>query len=134
MADDSYFLPDDGFAAADDSKPALDSLANPEQWASMTFAPLPIDPEKFGPRWEQTRGAIARTAVALLRFDDQGLTRHFRAEADPLRRALETHAGLQQEIDYLKTHIDALEMASARVLCVASRCSEDPTTSRGRSE
>ena len=126
MADDCYFLPDDELSAAVDSKSQTDLLANAQQWASMTFAPLPIDTGKFGPRWDQTRGAIARTAVALLRFDDQGLTRHFRAEGDPLKRALEVHTGLQQEIDYLKTHIEALEMASTRVLCVASRCVEDP--------
>jgi len=121
MADDSYFLPDDEFAASD-----AEQLATAQQWAAMTFAPVAIDPDKFGPRWDQTRGAIARTTVALLRFDDQGLTRHFRAEVEPLRRAMEVHAGLQQEIEYLKTHIEALELASTRVLCAASRCSEDP--------
>ena len=122
MADDSYFLPDDHAPALDDG---TEKLATAQQWASMTFAPVLIDPQRFGPDWDQTRGAIARTAIALLRFDDQALTQHFLAQADPLRRALDTHAALQKEIDYLKTHIEALEMASTRLLCVASRCADD---------
>jgi hypothetical protein len=121
MADDSYFLPDDRSAESSDS---AEELATAQQWASMTFAPVLIDPQNFGPRWDQTRGAIARTAIALLRFDDQGLTQHFLAEAEPLRRALDAHAALEQEIDYLKTHIEALDMAATRLLCVASRCAE----------
>jgi len=122
MADDCYFLPDDPLPEAVD---ASEELASAQQWASMTFAAVLIDPQKFGPGWDQTRGALARTAVALLRFDDQALTRHFLAEGDPLRRALDTHAGLQQEIDYLKTHVEALEMAATRLLCVASRCAAE---------
>ncbi|MET0536079.1 MAG: hypothetical protein ABW171_17820 [Steroidobacter sp.] len=123
MADNSYFLPED--APTPPAQSAPDPLATPEQWASMTFDPILIDDRKFGPGWDQTRGAIARTAVALLRFDDQALTRHFLAEAEPLRRALDVHAGLQQEIEYLRTHLEALETAATRVLCVASRCAED---------
>lgn len=123
MADDFYFLPEDAPAGPEDS--AAERLATPQQWASMTFAPIVIDEKKFGPGWDQTRGAIARTAIALLRFDDQALTRHLLAQPEPLRRALDMHAGLQQEIEYLKTHIEALEMAATRVLCVASRCAEE---------
>jgi hypothetical protein len=123
MADDCYFLPEDA-PLERDTNAAHDTLATAEQWAAMTFAPVIIDPNKFGPGWDQTRGAVARTAIALLRFDDRALTRHFQSEPDPLRRALDVHAGLQQEIEYLKTHIEALEMASTRVLCVASRCAE----------
>jgi hypothetical protein len=123
MADDCYFLPE--HAPPDpEANTAADTLATPEQWAAMTFAPVVIDPKKFGPGWDQTRGAMARTVIALLRFDDQGLTHHFLSEPEPLRRALDVHAGLQQEIEYLKTHIEALEMAANRVLCVASRCAE----------
>lgn len=103
---------------------AADALATPQQWASMTFAPIVIDENKFGPGWDQTRGAIARAAIGLLRFDDQSLTRHFRSGPEPLRRALDEYAGLQQEIAYLKTHIEALETAATRVLCAASRCAE----------
>jgi hypothetical protein len=123
MTDSFYFLPDDPSA-----QPAgtVEELASARQWASMTFAPVSLDANKFGPAWDQTRGAIARTAIALLRFDDQGLTEHFLAGPEPLRRALEVHAGLQQEIGYLKTHIEALEMAATRMLCVASRCAEEP--------
>ena len=122
MADDCYFLPEDAPARAESG--AADPLATPEQWASMTFAPIFIDEKKFGPGWDQTRGAIARTAIGLLRFDDQALTEHFLAEPEPLRRALEVHAGLQREIEYLKTHIEALETAATRVLCAASRCAQ----------
>jgi hypothetical protein len=122
MADDCYFLPEDAPLERDTN--AQDTLATAEQWAAMTFAPVVIDPNKFGPVWDQTRGAVARTAIALLRFDDRALTRHFQSEPEPLRRALDVHAGLQREIEYLKTHIEALEMASTRVLCVASRCAE----------
>lgn len=124
MTDNVYFLPDD--PAADFEDGSAEELATSQQWASMTFAAVSIDPSRFGPAWDQTRGAIARTAIALLRFDDQALTQHFLAAPEPLRRALEVHAGLQQEIDYLKTHIEALEMAATRVLCVASRCAEKP--------
>lgn len=123
MVDDNYFLPEDA-PLETGANTAADALATPEQWASMTFAPMIIDEQKFGPGWEQTRGAIARATIALLRFDDQALTRHFLAEPEPLRRALDMHAGLQQEIDYLKTHIEALQTAATRVLCVASRCAE----------
>lgn len=123
MADDCYFLPED--APLDPAaNSAQDALATPEQWAAMKFAPMIIDANTFGPGWDQTRGAIARTAIALLRFDDQALTRHFMSEPEPLRRALDLHAGLQQEIEYLKTHIEALEITATRVLCVASRCAE----------
>ena len=114
MADNTDFLPED-------SDPLL---ATPQQWASMTFAPMVIDANKFGPDWDQTRGAVARAAVALLGFDDQELTRHFLAHPDPLRRAMDVHAGLQQEIEYLKTHIQALDTLATRVLCAASRCIE----------
>jgi len=123
MADDSYFLPEDA-PLEPAATMAQEKLATPEQWAAMSFAPMTIDPKKFGPGWDQTRGAIARTAIALLRFDDQALTRHFQSEPEPLRRALDVYQGLQQEIEYLKTHIAALETASTRVLCVASRCAE----------
>ena len=123
MADDCNFLPEH-VPLEREPNPAQDTLATPEQWAAMTFAPVMLDPNKFGPGWDQTRGAIARTAIALLRFDDQALTRHFQSEPEPLRRALDVHAGLQQEIEYLKTHVEALEMTATRLLCVASRCAE----------
>lgn len=123
MADDAYFLPED--APIEPGSGAADPLATPQQWASMTFASILIDENKFGPGWDLARGAIARTVIALLRFDDQALTRHFQAEPEPLRRALEVHAGLQREIEYLKTHIEALETAASRVLCAASRCAEE---------
>ena len=123
MADDCYFLPEDAPLEPPASS-AQDALATPEQWAAMTFAPVIIDANKFGPGWDQTRGAIARTAIALLRFDDQALTRHFTSEPDPVRSAMHLHAGLQQEIEYLKTHIEALEMTATRILCAASRCAE----------
>jgi hypothetical protein len=100
-----------------------EQLATPEQWAAMTFDPVPIDPNKFGPAWEQARGSMARTAISLLRLDDRDLTRHFSAEAEPLLEAMEVHTGLQEELDYLKIHIEALEMAATRMLCVASRLS-----------
>lgn len=122
MTDSFYFLPDDPESESDDD--SAERLATPQQWAAMSFAPVLLDVSKFGPGWDQARGAIARTAIALLRFDDQALTRHFLAEPEPLRRALQLHAGLTQEIDYLKTHIEALEMATNRVLCAASRCAE----------
>lgn len=123
MADDCYFLPEDA-PPESEANASQDALATPEQWAGMTFAPVLIDANKFGPGWDQTRGAIARTAIALLRLDDQALTRHFQSEPEPLRRAMAVHAGLQQEIEYLKTHIEALEMTATRVLCAASRCAE----------
>jgi hypothetical protein len=110
--------------ATPEPEAAADSLATAEQWASMTFAPAVIDENKFGPDWDQTRGAIARATIALLRFDDQSLTRHFLSGPEPLRRALDEYAGLQQEIAYLKTHIEAMEMAAIRILCAASRCAE----------
>ena len=122
MADDSRFLPADD--PADPSSDNTEQLATPEQWASMTFAPVLIDPDKFGTEWEQSRAAMARVAIALLRFDDQSLTRHFMEQPEPLSHAMDVHAGLQQELDYLKTHIEALEMAATRVLCAASRCAE----------
>ncbi|MBL8269156.1 hypothetical protein, partial [Steroidobacter sp.] len=90
----------------------------------MTFAPIVIDENKFGPGWDQTRGAIARAAIALLRFDDESLTQHYLSRPEPLRSAIDVHAGLQQEIAYLKTHIEALELAATRVLCSASGCAE----------
>lgn len=121
MADDCYFLPDDG-VAADLGDGSGEPLATPEQWAAMSFAPVPIDSNKFGAQWEQARGAVARTVVSLLRFDDRELTRRFMTQPEPLRQAMDMHAGLQRELEYLKTHIEALEMASARLLCVASRC------------
>lgn len=123
MADDCYFLPEDA-PLEPGANTTQDALATPEQWAAMRFAPVIIDAQKFGPGWEQTRGAIARAAIALLRFDDQALTRHFQSEPEPVRRALDLHAGLQQEIEYLKTHIEALEMTATRLLCAASRCAE----------
>jgi hypothetical protein len=120
MADDSPPRPEDDPAA-----PSTDSeqLATPQQWAAMTFAPVVIDPAKFGPAWEQTRGSVARTAIELLSLDDQELTRHFMEQDEPLLEAMETHTGLQDELDYLRTHIEALEMAATRMLCVASRLS-----------
>lgn len=124
MTDNVYFLPDD--PSVEPEGGSAEEFATSQQWASMTFAPVLIDANKFGPAWDQARGAIARTAIALLRFDDQALAQHFLAEPEPLRRALDVHAGFQQEIDYLKTHIEALEMAATRVLCVASRCAEEP--------
>jgi hypothetical protein len=123
MADDCYFLPEDA-PLEPGANTTQDALAGPEQWAAMTFAPVIIDANKFGPGWDQTRGAIARAAISLLRLDDQALTRHFQSEAEPVRRALDLHAGLQQEIEYLKTHIEALEMTATRILCAASRCAE----------
>jgi hypothetical protein len=123
MADDCYFLPEHA-PPEPQANTAQETLATPEQWAAMKFAPLIMDANKFGPDWDQTRGAIARAVVALLRFDDQALTSHFQSEPDPLRRALDLHAGLQEEIEYLKTHIEALEITATRMLCVASRCAE----------
>jgi hypothetical protein len=123
MADDSYFLPDDGAAADTNS---AEQLATPQQWASMSFAPVPIDPNKFGSDWEQARGTIARAAIAVLRFDDRALTQHFMNQPEPLREAVNLHAELQRELDYMKTHVEALELAATRVLCAASRCAEQP--------
>ena len=125
MADHDSILPDDPQSAkfADSS---AEQLATPEQWAAMTFAAVPIDADRFGSEWEQTRGAIARTAIAVLRFDDQALTRHFMEQPEPLRQAMQAHAGLQRELDYLKTHVEALETAATRLLCVASRCAQQP--------
>lgn len=123
MADDCYFLPEDA-PLEPGANTTQDTLATPEQWAAMTFTPVILDANKFGPGWDQTRGSIARAAIALLRLDDQALTRHFLSEPEPVRRALDLHAGLQQEIQYLKTHIEALEMTATRLLCAASRCAE----------
>jgi hypothetical protein len=123
MADDCYFLPEHA-PPEPEASTTHDPLATPEQWAAMKFAPVLIDSNKFGPGWDQTRGTVARMAIALLRLDDQALTRHFLSETEPLRRAMDVHAGLQQEIEYLKTHIEALEMAATRILCAASRCAE----------
>lgn len=120
---DNCYLPEHA-RSEPEADSAADALATPQQWASMRFAPIVVDENKFGPGWDQTRGAIARAAIALLRFDDQSLTRHFLSGPEPLRRALDEHAGLQHEIAYLKTHIEALEMAATRVLCAASRCAE----------
>lgn len=92
------------------------------QWAAMTFQPLPIDLKAFGADWDQTRGDLARSAITLLHFNDQELTRCFLAKREPLRKALVMQAQFQREIDYLLTHIDALRTVSARLLCVASRC------------
>lgn len=127
MADDSRFSYDDDPAArvhdrADED--AAERLATPEQWAAMTFAPVLIDLNKFGAAWEQARGAVARAAVELLRLDDQALTSHFLAQEVPLMEAMETYRELQEELEYLKTHMEALETASTRMLCVASRCVE----------
>jgi hypothetical protein len=65
---------------------------------------------------------MARAAIAVLRLDDQGLTRHFMEQAEPLLEAMEMHTALRDELDYLKTHMEALETAATRMLCVASRC------------
>lgn len=121
MADEHSFPPDDATAQ---SAEGAEQLATPQQWAAMKFAPVLIDPGKFDAAWEQQRGAVARTTIALLRFDDQALTHHFMNQSEPLRQAMEVHDGLQREIEYLKTHIEALEMAAARLLCAASRCAE----------
>lgn len=127
MADDSRFQDDHDPAAscnegADNA--GAERLATPQQWAAMKFEPLLIDPDKFGSAWEQTRGAVARAAIELLRLDDEALTRHFMEQAEPLIEAMETYAELQSELEYLKTHMEALETASTRMLCVASRCIE----------
>lgn len=114
---------------ADDDKADGDDagrLATPQEWAAMTFGPVSIDAARFGTAWEQARGFVARTAIELLRFDDQALTSHFMAMPEPLMEAMETYRELQSELDYLKTHMEALEMAATRMLCVASRCVEHP--------
>jgi hypothetical protein len=121
MADDFQFGPEDAPAAP--STDSSEQLATPQQWAAMTFAPVVIDPAKFGTAWEQTRGSMARMAIELLSLDDRELTRHFTDQDEPLLEAMETHTGLQDELDYLRTHIEALEMAATRMLCVASRLS-----------
>jgi hypothetical protein len=123
MADESRFPHDDG-PDAQSEQDAAEQLATPEQWAAMTFAPVLIDLDKFGAAWEQARGAMARTAIELLRMDDQALTACFLAQEAPLMEAMETYRELQSELDYLKTHMEALETASTRMLCVASRCVE----------
>ncbi|WP_116810240.1 hypothetical protein [Steroidobacter cummioxidans] len=111
---------------ADDSPFSSEQLATPEQWAAMTFQPVLIDPTRFGPEWEQARGSVARAAIALLRMDDQALTRHFMAQPEPLLEAMDVHTALQDELDYLKTHLEAIETAATRMLCVASRCVARP--------
>lgn len=123
MPDDCDFPPDDDATPASDDT-GTEQLATARQWAAMSFEPMLIDESKFGAEWEQARGSIARAVVSLLRFDDQQLTRHFLDQAEPLRHAMEMRAGLQRELEYLETHSEALEMASARLLCVASRCAE----------
>ena len=131
MADESRFSHDDDQAVPLNEKAdedAAELLATPEQWAAMTFAPVLIDLNKFGAAWEQARGAMARTAVELLRLDDQALTSHFMAQEMPLMEAMETYRELQEELDYLKTHMEALETASTRMLCVASRCVGRPSS------
>lgn len=121
MADDSELRPEDDPAAL--STDGSEQLATPEQWAAMTFAPVLIDPIKFGTAWEQARGSMARAAIELLRLDDQDLTKHFTEQDEPLLEAMETYSSLQDELDYLRTHLEALEMAATRMLCVASRLS-----------
>jgi len=123
MADDSRFTHQNDPAARSDNEGA-ERLATPEQWAAMKFEPVPIDPNKFGTGWDHARGAVARTAVGLLRLDDEALTSQFMAMLDPLMEAMQTYGELQNELDYLKTHMEALEMAATRMLCVASRCAE----------
>ena len=127
MADDSRFQHEtDPTRFNEGADNDAEQLATPEQWAAMTFAPVLIDSNKFGPAWEQARGAVARAAIELLRFDDQGLTRHFMEQDEPLMEAMDTYGELLTELDYLKTHMEALEMAATRMLCVASRCIEHP--------
>jgi hypothetical protein len=121
MADDSLLQPEDDPAAL--SIDSGEQLATPQQWGAMTFAPVVIDPTKFGTAWEQTRGSMARAAIELLSLDDQELTRHFMEQDEPLLEAMATHTRLQDELDYLRTHLEALEMAATRMLCVASRLS-----------
>ncbi|GFE89055.1 hypothetical protein [Steroidobacter agaridevorans] len=123
MADESRF-PHDDQPAVESDEHAAERLATPEQWAAMTFAPVLIDLNKFGAAWEQARGVVARTAIELLRLDDRALTSHFMAQDAPLMEAMETYRALQDEVEYLKTHMEALETASTRMLCVASRCVE----------
>jgi hypothetical protein len=112
-------MPDDCHSQPDD-----EPLATPEQWAAMRFGSMLIDASKFGAEWQQERGAIARKVVSLLRFDDRQLTQHFLDQAEPLLHAMQMHADLQRELEYLQTHSEALELASARLLCVASRYAE----------
>jgi hypothetical protein len=121
MADDSQFRPEHDPAAS--SSDAGERLATPEQWAAMTFSPVVIDPTKFETAWEQTRGSLARMAIDLLRLDDQELTQRFLEQDEPLLEAMETHSSLRDELDYLRTHMEALELAATRMLCVASRLS-----------
>lgn len=123
MADDSRF-PHENDPAAQSENEGAEQLATPEQWAAMKFQPVLIDPDKFGTAWEQARGSVARTAIELLRMDDEALTSHFMALLEPLMEAMQTYGELQNELDYLKTHMEALEMAATRMLCVASRCAE----------
>jgi len=123
MADDSRFTLENDPAAPSDNVGA-EQFATPQQWAAMKFQPVLIDPSKFGSAWEQARGSVARTAIELLRLDDEALTSHFMALLDPLMEAMEAYGELQNELDYLKTHVEALETAATRMLCVASRCVE----------
>lgn len=125
MADD-FRLPHEHDPAAQSHNDSAEHLATPQQWAAMTFTPVLIDPTRFETAWEQARGSVARTAIELLRHDDQVLTSQFMARPAPLMEAMETYAELQGELDYLKTHMEALEMAATRLLCVASRCVERP--------
>jgi len=113
---------------AEQSRSAAEQLATPEQWAAMTFAPVLIDPNKFGTEWEQARGSLARAAIGILRLDDAALTRRFMAQPEPLLEAMDMHTALQDELDYLKTHLAAIETAATRMLCVASRCVERSQT------
>jgi len=123
MADDSRFKHENDPAAPSDDEGA-ERLATPQQWAAMKFESVSIDPNKFGSAWEQARGCVARTAIELLRKDDEALTSHFMELPEPLMEAMEAYGELQNELDYLKTHMEALEMAATRMLCVASRCVE----------
>lgn len=126
MADNSSFPPDAD--PSGESGGSVERSATPSQWAAMTFEPVVIDASKFGTNWEQARGAVARIAVALLGFDDRDLTQYFLNQSEPLQQAMQVHAGLEHEIDYLKTHLEALEMVATRVLCAASRCAESSSS------
>src|SRR5688572_27193675 len=98
MADESRFA-HDGDPAVESDEDAAEQLATPQQWAAMTFAPVSIDPDKFGAAWEQARGAVARTAIEVLGMDDQVLTSHFMAQEMPLLEAMETYTELQNELE-----------------------------------
>src|SRR5262245_46194215 len=111
MADDSRFRHEHVLSVSADDDIA-EQLATHKQWAAMTFAPVLIDSNKFGTAWEHARGSVARTAIELLRLDDQALTSHFMAQLEPLMEAMETYGELQRELDYLKTHMEAIDMAA----------------------